>query len=338
MALVFMDGFDHYATADLAKKGWNVTGNPVIHITAGRRGTGAFNSGASNSYWISRTLLVNYPTLIAGFAFSPNGTFPVGTSARILEFMDGSTTQCSVWLNFDGTLIATRATTIIGQTTAVIPSSGFTYIEAKFTFHPTAGTVDLRMNGLSVLSLSGLNTRNSANSFANRVLLGQYASSQSNSFYDDFYLCDSSGAVNNTFLGDVRVDTLFPNADGFYSQFTPSTGTSHFACVDETLPLTSDFVSGGTIGFKDSYALTDLTGAASVLGVQVNALMYKDDAGFRQGANLIRSGSTDLQSATVTVSTSPQYSISVHETDPATGAAWTQSAVNAMEAGVVVIG
>jgi hypothetical protein len=336
MALIFMDGFDHYATADMAKKWSAVVGN-TIATTQGRRGGGALNGGASASNYLSKTLPGNFSTLIVGFAFNPSGSYP-SSSSKVLEFLDAGTNQCSLLVNLDGTLLVNRLGTTIGSTTAAIPLSGFSYIEIKITFHNTAGTVDLRLNGTSVLSLTGLNTRNTANAFANSVRLGQYGSSQSNSYFDDFYICDTSGTLNNNFLGDVRIDTLFPNADGSNSQFTPSTGTAHFACVDETLPLTSDFVSASTIGFKDSYALTDLTGAATVLAVQVSNLAYKDDAGFRQGANLIRSGSTEAQGATVTLSTTTLYTVSVHETDPATSAAWTQTAVNAMEAGVIVTG
>ena len=43
---------------------------------------------------------------------------------------------------------------------------------------------------------------------------------------DDLYICDGTGsAPHNTFLGDCRVDTLLPTADGTAQQWTPSTGT-----------------------------------------------------------------------------------------------------------------
>jgi hypothetical protein len=37
---------------------------------------------------------------------------------------------------------------------------------------------------------------------------------------DDLYVCDSTGSTNNTFLGDVRVDTVRPIGAGNYSEFS----------------------------------------------------------------------------------------------------------------------
>jgi hypothetical protein len=49
--------------------------------------------------------------------------------------------------------------------------------------------------------------------------------------------------------------TLVPTADGTFKQWTPSTGTSHFALVDETACNTTDYNSTNTAGNRDSYSI-----------------------------------------------------------------------------------
>ena len=103
--------------------------------------------------------------------------------------------------------------------------------------------------------------------------------------FDDLYVCDSAGSTNNGFLGDCRIDTIYPSGAGNYTQFTPSTG-SNYTCVDETAPNTTDYVDGATVGDRDSYALGNLSALSSqtVYGVQVNAAILKDDAGSKSAA------------------------------------------------------
>lgn len=48
---------------------------------------------------------------------------------------------------------------------------------------------------------------------------------------------------------------IMPSADGFYAQWTPSTGTSHFALVDETPCNTTDYNSTIVVGNRDSYTV-----------------------------------------------------------------------------------
>lgn len=340
MALLFCDGFDHYATADIGKK-WTtvITNGAAIEATTGRRGGGALM--LENSSRVAKSVPAAQ-TMITGVALKSTGLSPAALSGRaLIEFHDttGNVIHLSLYPLADGSLHVYRGqtTTFLGMTaTGLVTNGAYAYIEMKAKIDDAVGTVEVRVNGTSVLTLTGIDTRNAGNAYVNSVRLGHDVGSNVEGLFDDCYICDTSGSTNNDFLGDVRIDTLYPNADGFYSQLATSTGSTHYTLVDESVPSTTDYVSGGVAGLKDSYGFTDLTTTASVLGVQVCNLMYKDDAGSRSGANLVRSAGTDSQSATVALSTSPLYNLSVHQTDPATSAAWTQAAVNAMEAGPVV--
>lgn len=337
MSLIFMDGFDYHATADLLKK-WTLNSNTTISAAGGRRGGGAITLAPASGNYLSKNLGANYAALIVGAAFSITA-FHTVTPQKILEFFDAGTTQADVRVHPNGTFSVTRNGVVLGTSTVSASVTGFQYLECKITFHATTGTVDLRLNGVSILALTGQNTQNTANAFASDVRLGQYASGSA-VLYDDVYMCDTSGTTNNAFLGDVRIDMLLPNADGFYSQFTPSTGTSHFALVDEPTPNTTDYNDGLTVGHRDSYAMANLAALASqtVYAVQVTAAIMKDDAGAKSAAVMVRSGSVNADGASVALPTSQVYVSKIYEANPDGGVAWTEASVNALEAGVVVTG
>lgn len=332
MALLVCDGFDHYATADGLKK-WNVFGTGVsINTTAGRRGGGALSLSDSTRF-VAKTLPATYSTLYFGHAYNP-GTISAGD---LLHVMDGATVHCGLNVNVNGAIVAFRGTsaTVLGTSANnTIVSGAYQYIECKVVIDDVAGEIVVRVNGVTVLSLTGVDTRNAGNPTANGYRVRGIGTT---CLVDDHYVCDTSGSANNDFLGDVRIDTIYPNGAGTHQSWTPSTGTDHAALVDETAPNTTDYLTGGAAGSKETLTLQDLSVNGGILGVQVNAAVAKTDAGASTMKNLIRSGTTEANGAVFAPSTSYLYSSSIHETDPATGSAWLTAAINALEAGVEVV-
>lgn len=340
MTLLFADGFDHYATTDVTKK-WNLvynTTNPAITSSVGRRGSGAYV--ATSFHGTVKTLPSSSATMILGIAFKPSAF----QGYTIFSFAEGSTLHLSVVLEtsgkisikrgiYNGTNLATSATTLSTGT--------WYYLELKATINDTTGATELRINGVADanLTLTGVDTRNGGTSgVVDTIAIGQYTSGiGSFGSYDDLYVCDSSGSTNNNFLGDVRIDTLLPTGDGNYTQFTPSTGSSHYALVDESTPNTTDYNSDATSGDRDSYTFPDLTALVSqtVYAVQINAAALKSDSGSRSLGTMSRLSGTDKDGSGAALGTSQVYVREIQETDPAS-AAWTEANVNAAEFGVKV--
>jgi hypothetical protein len=337
MTLLFMDGFDHYATADITKK-WTATSSGAINASSGRRGGGAFRV-ALNTGTVTKTLAATASWVVGGaIKFT---ALPTSFAAELIALLDAGSLQCNVKLNVDGTLSVTRNGTALTDGTSVytLSAGSFYYIEFKVTIANSigAGTCKVRVNGVDVITVAtGQDVQATANASANQVRYGTFGSATVD--WDDVYICDQSGSTNNDLLGDVRIDTIFPTSDGNYAQFTPSTGTDHYALVDETAPNTTDYNDGAAVGDRDSYGLGNLSALTSqtVYGVQVNAATLKDDAGAKSAATFVRSSSTDGDGASVALGTSQTYISQVFETDPNGSIAWTETTVNAMEAGVKV--
>lgn len=333
MTLLFCDSFDHYATADIAKK-WTDTNAVTIGAT-GRNGTNGarMNQGNASGY-MRKALGANFTTLIAGGAVA----FPALTAGQaFLIFQDATSTQVDLRFDASGKIIATRNGTTLGTgTNGALSLNTFYYIEAKVLISATVGTVDVYVNGVSILSLTGQNTRATANTQTNAVRFGQTGGTTHD--WDDVYICDTAGSTNNTPLGDVRVQAILPNGNGNSSVLVGSDGnsTDNYLLVDESTPNTADYVESSTPGDKDTYAYPNLTPTSgTVYGVQVLPYAAKTDAGTRSIVTVARLSGTEADSAVATLSTTATYYPDIRETKPG-GGAWSVSDVNSAEFGVKV--
>jgi hypothetical protein len=342
MALLFWDSFDHYATADITKK-WtsaNTAGSTTsISSSAGRRSGGAMQFGTS-AYALK--------TIPAAASFVMGGAFYTNSlpniSRPIFTLQDSGSVQCDLRLNTDLTLSVTRNGTALtnGTSTNALTISAFYYIEWKVTIADSIGAAScvVKVNGVPWITVAtGQDTKSTANASANQIVVGPNATLSGPTWtLDDFYICDQSGSgPDNDFLGDCRIDCEYANGDGSNSDFTCSTGSTHYTLVDEATPNTSDYVESSTVGHKDTWQFQNLSAiTGTIFGVQVCSAALKDDAGARSIANTIKSGSTNADGATQALSTSQLYYIDRWMTDPNTGAAWTEANFNAAEFGVKV--
>lgn len=343
MSLLFMDGAEVYTTeADLEKR-WNYDpfqASSFCSVQAGLGRNGGASIHFSNNAHLGKQTGVNAGTLIAGFAFSSAGS--ATSNGWLCSFGDSGTEQISLFFDGTGHLQVRRGSnlgtfggTTLGTGTKFFANSTYHYIEIKVVFDNSAGAVTVKVDGVTDISLSGIDTTQTANNYANTFHIGDRSNAHGVTEYDDVYLCDASGSLNNDFLGDIRIVGLVPTGAGNYAQWTPSTG-SNWQNVDETGPNgDTDYNSDSTPGHRDSFVMGDLpTGAASVLAVQYTLVARKDDAGTRQVAPFVRISGTDYDGTTVSVTTTYDTYRELKETSPATSAAWTPSEVNGMEYGV----
>lgn len=338
MALRFVDSFDHYASADLLLK-WSTTVSNAPTITAsGRRGTSCLRISGSSASGIVKTI-DSQASWVIGAAFSIS-TAPSLAIALITCF-DAGTEHLRLRLNTDGTISVLRGgSTVLSTSAASVTFGSFFFLEWKFTIDDTVGSYDVRVNGASITSGTGVDTRNGANSTANQIQLRGASAPGGTYDIDDMYVCDGTGSANNDFLGDVRVDCFMPNANGNSSQLVGSDAdsTDNYLLVDEASQNgDTDYVQSATVNNKDTYAFTDMSHTpTSIFGAQINMIAKKDDSGSRSICAVTRSGGSDTDGATQALSTAYLCYREIRETDPNTSAAWTRTNLNSAEFGVKV--
>jgi len=184
-------------------------------------------------------------------------------------------------------------------TAVLTQSTGWIYVEFSATIDSVSGAAQVRVNGLLVIDYTG-NTRNASTS----ALIDQFKVGWSDYAFDDIYICDGTGTVNNTFLGDVRIQTLLPTGAGTSTQLTP-TGGANYTNANDTPDVTTSYNSSVTVGQRDTYAMGDLLASTgTILGVQENIHGWKSDAGNGVLKPAVLDSSTVYYGATANLGTS----------------------------------
>ena len=351
MTLLFIDGFSHYDAYDFAGK-WSagVSISDGISLTGGRRGGGSAPLAYSFDYL--RKSVSSPTTVIAGFALKisalPSTSISIFETNSSTAYPNGR--QVGVQLNTDGTIsLRNSAGTQLtgGLSTVAITPGVWCYFECKFVYSTTVGTAEVRVNGASIINISGVSTLHGVGTFPTRVEV----TNGSNYAYNggivvevcDFYLCDGAGSANNDFLGDVRVDHVFPASDGTPLEFTTSSGANHYALVDDQIASLSNYVTDGTAGHRENFAITPFSAVVSstILGVQATARIYMD-TGSRTAGVAAKSSATTVDGTAVSINTAANVDqatavMKVFEKDPNGNIDWTLAAVNAAQYGVKTV-
>jgi hypothetical protein len=352
----FLDGFDHYATADIGAK-WSsstASGGQTIDSTVFRNSgkalkitsiaqSGVFKSiGQASNYCIGFGLYLNI--------IPPGSTVSTSTGEAVMGLGEGLNFalagQVGLAVLSDGKLHAVRGSingagfssaTDLGASTTTLSPTTWYYVEMRVFIDGTVGQLEVRINGVVEINLTGINTKAQTWNYATVIAFAGGSSSQTTAkYYDDLYVRTSSSGSAETggFLGDIKVKPYYPNADGTYTAMTCSTGSTHYTLVDETAPNITDYVSSSTALTKDSYGFQDASETGSIKAVQLSAYCYKVDAGFRGVDVFIKSGATEVFAASQPLSTTPKYVTKMYEQDPNTSADWSQTNFNAAEFGV----
>jgi|SRR5687768_1007179 len=333
MGIVWMDGFDYYDTNVPLTTRYTFTANNFNTSQAGRFGGRALSNPFGDTCRMTHPVSPALASLSWGFAVKINSA---GTSNRQLLYLksgSGSTLQCTLWIRgSDKKLVLTRgsdiATNILAETTNSLVNNTWHYFGMEFTRHASTGAVNLYLDGSLEDSATGLNSGS-----ADIDIVEIETFSTNAVLIDDYYVV--SGA---TWLGERKIETLYVTADTAQKDWTADTGTDNYARVDEPqMDGDSSYVFASTVGDEDLYTLGDLSTTPSTIdAVQVAFAGRKDDATSRTVAPVLVSGATTDVGTDKAMAAGYSVGIELYETDPATTAAWTAAAVNALNVGIRV--
>lgn len=336
MALLWIEGFEGFGTTTgsdrasyLRRKYPHLAGGVYHYLRGGR--TGGYSYNASSTSTLSTPPLTTADTLVIGIAIKPVST---SSNVRFVELYDDTTLGVNFkWTLPSGEIAAYRGTTLLGTTSgAGLALNEWSYIELKVKCHGSAGTVDIKTGTINRLSLTDQDTKAGSHDYHTVFAV----TAHSTHYTDDIYVCDTTGELNNDWLGVRKVVPLFPNGD-VLTQWTPSAGEPHYTLVDEELDGTGDYVESGTLGESDLWDYQDIADVGVINGIQINTTCRETDAQSFDLITPISSGGTvyDDDGVPVGTTTTRQHS-RVVEVDPDTGGLWTISGLQPARFGVKV--
>lgn len=245
-----------------------------------------------------------------------------GTTQLSLVWAAGSTPNTfTIAIKRGATTLATSAEMMLGM---------WHFFELKATIRTsTNGSYELKRDGVTILSASGVNT---ANTGADGASVFSFNWGGALVRFDDIYICDDTGGAFDDFLGDKAIVGSLPTTAGASTQWTPSTSTN-VSCVDDPAsgPL-SDYVASNIDGDLDLYNFGDLSTVAA--DGTVDAVMVF------LSAEMLNAGSRGLKvrfrNAGAATGDSAQFDVTlkgtirtfpiVFEEDPAGVTPWTKTA------------
>ena len=329
MAIKRCESFDHWVTADAPKKGWAFHSTTGISAGNGRNGTASVRTTQPSGTPGAQLSVGNSArTGVVGFALRC-ATLPSVDSA-LVAFIEGGTDHVNLYLLTTGAIRVRRGSSVL-NTSVSTPITGATYVfvECAVNLHDTTGSYDVRVNGASVVSGSGVDTQNALTGIWNGVRLWGGGAPSGTWDVDDLYVADDT-----TFRGDHRIVCVLPSTgNGTNTAWTPSTGTDHGALVDDASPNTSDYVTSSSAGAVDSYNFPAVGVAGTVAGVQQSLYCKAEVAGVRLLKPQSVIGGISYDGTGALLPADWTYLTEFYPTSPATATAWTVAEIDAAEFG-----
>lgn len=223
------------------------------------------------------------------------------------------------------------AGTLLGETGGpVVTANAWWHIEVRCDADDTTGTAEIRVNGVSKLTVTGDTGTNYAQ--IEWAPNDQVHGNADQHFYlKDVVVWDGLGTENNDFLGSVQVIGEAPNSD-VLTGWTPATGASQFAMIDNSPPLDStDYLTAGNPPpTPSSFGLPALPiDVTSVKALITQCRVRNIDGGDGSFQASLVSGASTGNGEDRPITSAFTYYEDVHELDPATNAAWIPAAASA---------
>jgi len=336
MTLLFAESFDGMDKDGFLSK-FNVAGGTAWGITfpAGVTGNCVYlDAPNGTASAITAPLNTSNATIIAGFDILVPSAF-----ANVYLF-SGSAKSANhdfgLFTSTNSTLV-TVYTGGVSRGTYNMTKAAWVNIEVKVFKHATAGTIEVRENGVAVFSQTGIDTE----LIAGDIKAVEFHCEQLDEIsVDNFYICDGAGSANNDFLDQVKIETLYPDSDGDFSDFLGSDADKidNWELVNDVTPDgDATFVKSSTVGEKDLYNYQPTTFVGNIKGCILSTFAKLDPSGNKEFSHLAKIGGIEYEGSNkLLFDNSYQLLEQVYEEDPDTVAPWTQSGINAAQFGLKV--
>jgi hypothetical protein len=288
-----------------------------------------FNYHTNNKVYLTRYDPSQSDTWIVGFAYKT----PLELNFTTNFIWESYSGQLYLSLKNSGLFVSGTGWSTAEPVDHVINPNRWYYIEIKVYHHASAGTVEVRINGVTAYTATNKDTLNGSVEAGGAFVL--YAP-EDDSAYDDIYVCDDTGSTNNDFLGPQKVETLRPSGDDGVQNWTPSAGGSHAGLVDNPdMWDPTEYVEATGANVDDLWTYPT-TSFATINGVQLITSAWTDTGLPLTLQAICDSGSTIDYSAShgMGAEVTPLPHEVVWESDPDTSSPWTPAGLNAASFGI----
>jgi hypothetical protein len=292
------------------------------------------------------------------FSSLPDREVEVGTTGRtgfaLAQFRTNSNqTQLSVYLGTDGAIQVFRHGvpdfpfadfdgTLLYRSAPIVGAGAYQHFEHYLKVHDTLGAYELRVDEVTVVNLTGIDTDHYGVGEVSQVAVGlsfddgnggAFAGSATVDMADCYVNdTDSDGSACDTFVGDCKSAWFSVNADTAQADFTKSTGSVGYSLLNEEPANDADFITTASTTARSDFGLENgASNMSEILTVRPAVRAMKDDAGTASIAPSMESGGTKATVTDQPITTAFAYYDRNVPLDPDTGVPWTPAGYNASE-------
>ncbi len=341
MANLWFDGFDSYAVvADINSQGYSET-SITLGLTSGRFGGGGISLQDGQYQYLAKSLTFGVEAWV-GVAINCSSvasgdravcTFISTAGVEGYVTFNPATSTVKVWRGMQNALLGSAVISGFAH-------NAWVWWDIHYKYDTSVGIFEVWYNDVQVLNLTAQNTaQDTGQTGISTISIGSNAMGSGQPclgmIFDDIVINDTTGTLNNGRQGDSRIETLVPTSDATPNNGTPSTGTSHFAMVDEAHWDTTSYITmTDTTGQEELFGFASLVSTPTAISaVHVVILAENSDAGTAALESVLVSSATELDGVSTNLTSSWGRYTWLYESDPHTSAAWTLAAVNSAEAG-----
>lgn len=283
MALLWIDGFDHYGTTSTDFKtsslgAYDFYGNSNLRNETmpvlGTQGFQKISGNPTSSRGLAEKLMsISSGTTIgigchvypSSYVTNASGVFGLATVAgahivRITIEGGGRTLQVRT---------GSGNGSVVLDTEAPIQLNVLYHLEAKIYVHSTDGSVELRLNGITVGTVTNINTEGDGVGRLTLLPFGTGTTSTDFLAIDNLFVWDDTGSYNNDWLGERNIYTLMPSADTAEDDWALSSGSDGYALINTVPSNSANYISAASSGAVSSFEFDDLISTdITVVGVQ----------------------------------------------------------------------
>lgn len=327
---LFLESFD----TDVSAERWPYFQGPYPVITVPSAGNGRHSSASARVSgvfpYVSTGYRSQYVTpsthVVVGAAVRRN----LPTNLALLGLLSTATGGADVRLGSNGFLEYYRGSGSLVTTDYPVADGAWYHLQLGVVVGPS-GSLEIRVNGSTVVSLSGVDTRPGGSaSTCNAIQLYMSGGNPVGSVdFDDLYIAYGNELK---WLGDIRVDALPLTSNATPQDWIPDSGNAW-----ERLNATAGSITGANVGDESLFNVADFTAATTAIhAVQATARARKTDVGSRSFALQVKSGGTTSAGDSQALGDTTFSYTETWEVDPNTGSAWADAGLDALQVGVKV--
>lgn len=301
MAIIWLEGFDHYGTTpnggrDAMLAGpwveFGVSTIPAVSTAQSRTSGASLLIPGSNTNQAS----MNFARRLLGASLSQ---FGFGTAVylaslpavnNILGFGFNTAANgrnITFCFQSDGTIQVYKGSAasgaLLGTSAQVMTAQAWNHVEVYVSHSETIGVVEVRVNGVTVISVTGADT-SSAPSASVRVgnqSTGVNSNTTPAMYLDDMTCWDTTGTRNNSFLGPQKVVLNMLAEDTEVADWIVVGAASGVAAISEVPPNgDTSYIGASAPGETSEFTVSPLDeNVVAVTGIYLPAMMRQSQPG-----------------------------------------------------------